>query len=495
MPSVQVTYTAPPTVARFLDSNAFARVVVGPIGSGKSSGCIMEIVRRALEQAPGPDGIRHTRFAVIRNTYPELRDTTRKTFEQWVPPELGVWHKQEFSFRIRFDDVDCEVLFRALDRPDDVKKLLSLELTGAYFNELREIPKEIWDMTQGRVGRFPSKKDGGASWFGVWGDTNPYHEGHWLDELAEEAPEGFEMYRQPSGLSPEAENVENLPAGYYARLCAGKDAKWISVYVEGKDATGDEGSVFGDLLEAVKRRGGFDPFEHDTDQVHTHWDLGHGDATAIWFWRIGPYGVDVIDHYQSHGRALSHYFGVLDTWETEKGYSYVRHHLPHDARAKTLQTGMSVQELCQEHWGSHRVEVTPALAISDTITAARWLLEREGYGAVDEKLKGPLLRFHPRCRVQHDDRDIDGLKALRGYKWKWDDVRKVYSREPLHDWASHTSDAFRYLATDVREVALSVVRRAAAEKPKAPAARPVSYSVTLNQLWDTAPRRGGGRIG
>ncbi len=163
MTSLLVQYEAPPTLGRFLGSDAFVRCVMGPLGSGKSSACVLEILRRAMQQRHGPDGIRRTRFAIIRNTYGELRDTTWKTFQQWIPPQLGKFNKEEFSFRMRFNDVDCEVLFRALDRPEDVKKLLSLELTGAYFNEFREIAKSIFELMQGRVGRYPSKLEGARS--------------------------------------------------------------------------------------------------------------------------------------------------------------------------------------------------------------------------------------------------------------------------------------------------------------------------------------------
>src|SRR5687768_16241780 len=113
-------------------SDAFVRALVGPVGSGKSSGCTIELIRRASQQTPGPDGVRRTRWAIIRNTYPQLRDTTRKTFEQWIPADTGQWHEQEFTFEVDRKLADgtrmhCEVLFRALYRPEDVKKLLSLE--------------------------------------------------------------------------------------------------------------------------------------------------------------------------------------------------------------------------------------------------------------------------------------------------------------------------------------------------------------------------------
>jgi hypothetical protein len=132
--ALDVTYLAPPTLGRFLASDAFVRMVLGPVGSGKSSACNVETLRRAQEQGHGPDGMRHTRWAIIRNTYGQLRDTTRKTFEQWIPGALGEWSETAFTFNLKFNDVRAEVLFRALDRPDHVRNLLSLELTGAYTN-------------------------------------------------------------------------------------------------------------------------------------------------------------------------------------------------------------------------------------------------------------------------------------------------------------------------------------------------------------------------
>jgi hypothetical protein len=217
-------------------SDAFVRGIRGPIGSGKSTACVMELLRRCKQQEPGPDGKRRARWAVVRNTYPELKTTTIKTWHQWVPQTVGRWQGEgPPTHFIDEGELSIEVMFIALDSPDDVRKLLSLELTGAWINEAREVPKAVLDGLTGRVGRYPSKRDGGASWCGIIMDTNPPDDDHWWYRLAEEQrPDGWEFFAQPGGLDPAAENLQNLPAGYYERASAGKDDDWIKVYVRGE---------------------------------------------------------------------------------------------------------------------------------------------------------------------------------------------------------------------------------------------------------------------
>lgn len=260
-PSDVVTYKASKTCRAFHNSDAFVRLLIGPIGSGKSVACCLELFRIANLQAPDKKGIRKTKWAVIRNTYRELVDTTCKTWLDWFPKELGLWSQMNMSHRIITKNpdgttTDMEVLFRALDKPADIKKLLSLELTGGWINEAREIPKAILDALIGRVGRYPPVKDGvPATWDGVIMDTNPPDSDHYiynifeedgakisaevLEDLSEEVKENvlaakWEKFHQPSGLSNEAENKHNLPVGYYERMMPGKDQEWIKVYVHGE---------------------------------------------------------------------------------------------------------------------------------------------------------------------------------------------------------------------------------------------------------------------
>ena len=248
----------------FMKDSTFFRGIRGPVGSGKSVGCCVEVFRRALEQKKGADGLRKSRWAIIRNTNPQLRTTTIKTWLDWFPEsDWGRFHwSVPYTHHIKKGEIDLEVIFLALDRPEDVKKLLSLELTGIWINEAREIPKSIIDACTMRVGRYPSMRDGGPSWSGVIADTNAPEEDHWWPIMAGEVPipdhipreqakmlvkpDNWNFFTQPSGMletkdeegeiqdykeNPKAENQKNILANYYSNLIRGKTKSWIDVYV------------------------------------------------------------------------------------------------------------------------------------------------------------------------------------------------------------------------------------------------------------------------
>lgn len=254
---MNIEYYPSKTCSAFMKSEAFYRGIRGPIGSGKSVTCCMEIMRRAKEQEPGIDGIRRTRWAIIRNTYKELDTTTKVTWLQWFPEDkFGAFNNSKMAHHIKIGDMDIDVLFLALDKPKDIKKLLSLEITGAWINEAREIPKAVVDAAGDRSGRFPSKKDKPAhvkewpTWHGVIMDTNAPDEDHWWFKLAEENElNGWKFFTQPGGIlevdyktnivttdniyfitNPKAENIENLPTDYYEKRVAGKLADYARVY-------------------------------------------------------------------------------------------------------------------------------------------------------------------------------------------------------------------------------------------------------------------------
>ena len=240
--ALEIDFTPPATGIKFMNSDARMRVLMGPVGSAKSVTSCFEIVRRGSLQQPGKQGIRRTRFAVVRETARQLADTTIKTFLDWFPPGVcGTYMRTTKTYFFKLGDVEIEVMFRALDDADDVANLNSLELTGAWFNECRDIHPEIIDAMSKRIGRFPSKKDGGPSWFGMWGDTNPptmdswwYYQMEHIDpkDGAGANDNGWAVFKQPSGRSIHAENIENLPEGYYDTQ--GRSEEYIRVYIDGE---------------------------------------------------------------------------------------------------------------------------------------------------------------------------------------------------------------------------------------------------------------------
>lgn len=254
-------------VKHFMKDDTFFRGIRGPVGSGKSVACCVEIFRRALMQKKNDQGVRRSRWAIIRNTNPQLKTTTIKTWLDWFPEET--WGKFTWSVpythHIKKNDLDLEIIFLALDRPEDVKKLLSLELTGIWINEAREVPKSIIDACTMRVGRFPSMREGGATWTGVIADTNAPEEDHWWPIMSGEVPipdhipreqakmlvkpDNWAFFTQPAGMIEEkndegeiedyvpndkAENRKYMRKDYYPNLIRGKTKSWIDVYVMNK---------------------------------------------------------------------------------------------------------------------------------------------------------------------------------------------------------------------------------------------------------------------
>ncbi len=246
----KIKYNAEPTPSLFHSSDAFFRDIMGPVGSGKSVASVMEGLMRAYKQAPGPDGVRRTRGAIIRNSYPELKSTTIKTFQTWIPDKVcpivyDVPIRGTFNqWLLDGTRVEMEVIFLAMDRPEDISKLLSLELTWAWINEGREINEEVFKFLRGRVGRYPSMVDGGPTWCGIWLDTNAPQTTNWLYRVFEEdkakLPKDFKLFIQPPAVywdselliwvpNPDAENLQNLPPNYYQQQIEGNTDDYIRV--------------------------------------------------------------------------------------------------------------------------------------------------------------------------------------------------------------------------------------------------------------------------
>jgi phage terminase large subunit len=185
------------------------------------------------------------------------------------------------------------------------------------------------------------------------------------------------------------------------------------------------GAYYGREMQAAEDEGRITTSVYDPGlEVHTAWDLGISDHTSIWFYQQAGFETRLIDYYAANGYGLDHYAHVLQ----QRGYRYGRHHLPHDVEVKELGTGRS------------RLETLRGLGVNSDVV--RRLSVEDGINAV--------RRIVPRCWFDRDKCE-EGIQALRQYRREWDDVRKVFYERPLHDWASHPADAFRYLAVSLAE--------------------------------------------
>lgn len=272
-------YTASPTLKKFHACDDRIRAILGPVGSGKSSGCIVEGgMIRAMKQEFNPNTmLRQTRGVVIRNTYTELITTSLKTFKEWYGYDICTYRADKpLSAMIRFPlpdgtTVECEVIFLALDKDEDVGKLRSLELTWGYINEASEIESYgILDALRERIGRYPKQWDdpvtglpaGGPTWHGIFLDSNAPDDEHWLYEKFEvERPEGFRIFHQPPAVLladgsdamnpvwvpnkgqrpgiPAAENLEHLGKvghqwDYYTDMIPGKSYEAVRTMLCGE---------------------------------------------------------------------------------------------------------------------------------------------------------------------------------------------------------------------------------------------------------------------
>jgi len=209
--------------------------------SGKSAACCVEILRRCLEVPIWNKGKRSSRWAIIRNTNKQLRDTTLKTWMHWMK-DFGTWHDTKMLFRLNFGEVDAEIMFLPLDTEDDIGRVLSLELSGAFINEFREVPVALYSSIKGRLRRYPNPVEVPGTWYGLIMDSNPPEIDSAAYKMMEHLPqeEGnpnsvikVDAFKQPSGISPEAENRDHLHPDYYTDLAEGETKTFVDTYIHG----------------------------------------------------------------------------------------------------------------------------------------------------------------------------------------------------------------------------------------------------------------------
>lgn len=250
-----------PTGKAFINDRSYIKGIMGPVGGGKSTVCMMDLLARANGQAPF-NGLRRTKFAILRNTAAQLKSTVKPLLDEWlvtIPLEtqgraIGQWRMTDNVFEINGElgdgtRIHTELCLLAADTPDDVRRLLSLQLSAAWVEEAREIDEDVFKGLLGRVDRFPSTVAGGVTYPGVIFSTNaPALETYW-HKLISSPPKNMAMYIQPPAVledltvNPEAENLLYLSHDYYPNLMMANTEEWVDVYLKNQFGQGNAGQA------------------------------------------------------------------------------------------------------------------------------------------------------------------------------------------------------------------------------------------------------------
>ena len=318
----EIIYRPIPTILELHKSDAPVRCVMGPFGSGKSSGACAEILFRAITMPQCKDGKRRSKWIIIRNTSGELETTSLQLWLEWFDQLGGITsHKKPvMEYRHIFKvagvkgTIELDLIFLALDRPADLRKLKSLPATAAYLNEVSELPEEIFPFVKGRLGRYPSKLIIDEEyWSGIIADTNPPDVDGWFYKLFEvKRPGGYLLFKQPPGLvetddgeyitNVNAENIKNLPnPNYYTDMARGETKEFVKVYCMGQYGT----VIFGKKI-----------FENYNDDLHAVENLDSDvekDSILMLGWDFGLTPACLIAQLTSSGRLI-----VLKEFCTER---------------------------------------------------------------------------------------------------------------------------------------------------------------------------------
>lgn len=401
---VSTGYVARPQFVPFHKRRQRWSCLVAHRRAGKTVACVADLLDAALRcKMPNP------RFAYVAPLYVQAKDVAWSYVKQFAGQIPGA----SFNEAELRADLPGGARLR-LYGADNYDRMRGIYLDGLVLDEHADMPPAAW----GEVLR-PALADrqGWAVFIGTPKGRNSFWE---IWERAQKEPEWFALMLRASetGLLPakelDAARAEMTPEQFAQEFECSFDAAILGAYYGREVAEAERDGRIGDVP--------VDP----AVPVHTAWDLGIGDATAIWFFQVVGNAVHVVDHYEAHGHGLPHYGAVL----AAKGYVYGKHHVPHDANARDLGTGRTRVETLKDLTGRWPTVLKPN-AVMDGINAAR--------------LTMPRCRFDAsRCR--------EGLEALRQYRADYDEKKRAFRDAPRHDWTSHTADAYRYLAMAWREM-------------------------------------------
>lgn len=404
---------------------------------GKTVACINDQIRRAI-MLDRPDG----RFAYIAPLFNQAKDVAWTYLKQYAAPLLaGPPNETE----LRVDLLNgARIRLYGADNPD---RLRGIYLDGVVLDEFADMAPSVW----GEVVRpLLSDRQGWATFIGTPRGHNQFYDV--FDRASREPAEwlALKLRASETGILLQSEldaaRRDMTPEQYEQEFECSFEAAIVGAY-------------YGRDMAELDRQGRIAEVEAEVSlPVHTAWDLGIGDSTAIWFWQMVGNEIRVIDHYEASGRGIDHYAEVIHAKDYRRGIDYV----PHDARVRELGSGRT------------RLETMRALRLNPKVVEAQKIMD--GINAVRLTL--------PRCWFDRD-RCKKGIEALKQYRADYDDKTRAFKDTPKHDWTSHSSDAFRYLCLAWREIA----------KVEEPKRKPSNISeMSLNDLWATTPKPGEERI-
>ena len=386
-------------VHELLDGKRFA-VVVAHRRFGKTVAALNHLIREAvLNEKETP------RYAYIAPTYGQAKRVAWDYLVKYTTPLGGTNNISE----LRVDFWGRRIQLYGSDNPDSLRGQF---FDGVIIDEVGDQNPKIWtDIVRPAL----TDRKGWCLFIGTPKGHNHFKE---LRDRAEKE-EGWgllEFKASETGVVDETE------------LKAAKNEMGEDKYRQEFECSFDaavEGSYYGQMLNELEEKKHMQEIpREELSRTFTAWDLGMGDSTSIWVAQLVGTEVRLIDYYENHGVGLDHYV----KWIKDNDYSKAEHILPHDVRVRELGTGKSRLEMLED--SGLEVKIAPRMGLDDGIQAVRRLL--------------------PRCwfnvpKVQN------GLNCLRNYRRDYDEKRKIFYERPLHDWSSHGSDSFRYLALGLDE--------------------------------------------
>jgi hypothetical protein len=383
--------------------------------AGKTVASINDLIGRALEKSP----LKNRRYAAIYPLRNQAKDAVWKYLRDYTQP---AWACEPYENELRVELVNgSSIRLYGADNPDALR---GGYLDGVVLDEFPQMKGEVW----GEVVRpMLADRQGWATFIGTPKGKNEFYK-LYREALKDSAWFSLMLKASQSGILPVEEisamQKELSPDEYQQEMECSFEA-----------AT--KGAFYGEELGTMQAEGRIAPIEIVKDvRVHTAWDLGVSDSTAIWFIQCVGRERRLVDYYESSGVGLDHYVQVLHDKRMQHGWKYGEHFLPHDIQVREFSSGKS------------RLESLRALGIEATVVPEYNVLD--GIEVVRRMLR----------RVWIDgDRCEQGLEALRQYRREWNNNLKDWQKNPLHDWASHGADALRYFATGYEDPPLKPIRR------------------------------------